>query len=512
MDTVDDFALHVDSDVALNLLKVWINVVVKDGDRKVGLAGTGVDLSAFMHELKAGGDRSTVSIMVDPKGVLQAHPNARYMEYNAQMKDEQRRMTLFQLLGDDGDRTLLRTRLDALVKGTTALETFHLKVEGKRYLASAIYLREIDWVAITLLDPAQVVGLRSFLPILVLLGLSLLATIGLVSWQLNRVLLGPLARLTESSREITAGRYDLVLPVERDDELGRLTGAFNHMAATIRNYTSNLEQLVAERTLALTESNRKVMDSIAYAKLIQESMLPTPEALALHLRDHCVLFRPRDGVGGDFYALLPDAGGWLLAVGDCTGHGVPGAFMSMSAGALLSQLVAKHGAGDPALLLRELNGALKELLHQGGGAELRSGTMDNGLDLGLLRVEPGRAVFAGARIPLWTLAPGETELGILPADAQSLGYRRSRPDFAFRNQELPIQPGTLCCLFTDGILDQHGGRFNFGFGRRRLGRFLQDHRELGMTALGEALATALAAYQGGNAQRDDLTFLAFRME
>jgi serine phosphatase RsbU (regulator of sigma subunit) len=101
---------------------------------------------------------------------------------------------------------------------------------------------------------------------------------------------------------------------------------------------------------------------------------------------------------------------------------------------------------------------------------------------------------------------------ILPADAQSLGYRRSRPDFAFQNRELTLAPGTLCFLFTDGLLDQHGGRFNFGFGRRRLGRFLQDHRAMTMADLGRALAGALAAYQGGNAQRDDLTFLAFRME
>ena len=509
---VDDFALHVDSDVTLNLLKVWINVVIKDKGRKVGMAGTGVDLSAFARELARGGDRNALTIMVDAGGTLQAHPNAAYLEFNARTKDEARRMTLYQLVDTEQDRDRLRERMARLVRGTSPQETFHLTVEGKRYLASGIYLKEIDWVAFTLVDQAQVVGMRSFLPILGLLGLSLLATIGLVSMLLHRMVLEPLARLTASSQEIAGGNYGIALPVERDDELGRLTQTFNHMAATIREDRAHLEDLVAERTRALTLSNRKILDSLDYAYLIQESMLPKPAVLASHLPDHCVLFRPRDIVGGDFYAFLPDAGGFLLAVGDCTGHGVPGAFMTMSAGAVLSQLAAKLGPASPALILRELNAALKALLHQGGQGEgpVRGGSMDNGLDLGLLRVEPGRMVFAGARIPLWTLSPGEPEIRVQAPDAQSLGYRRSRVDYPFRDVALDLPPGTLCWLFTDGILDQHGGKYNFGFGRRRLGRVLQELRDLPMAEQGQALAEALAEYQGSNPQRDDITILGFR--
>ncbi|NTV73506.1 MAG: SpoIIE family protein phosphatase [Holophaga sp.] len=511
LDKVDDFALHVDSSVPLGVLKVWVNVVVKDGGRKVGLAGTGVDLSAFLKDLVQGSDRSAQTIRVDPRGVLQAHPSIRYMDFNARMKDESRRMTLYQLVDSDAGRNLLRERLDRLVKGDSALESFQISVEGRRYLAAALFIKEIDWVTITLVDPSQVMGMRSFLPILGLLALSLLVTIALVSWLLNRMVLDPLARLTRSSREIAAGNYGITLPVDRDDEIGRLTRNFNYMAATIRDYTSNLEGLVEERTLALTQSNKKILDSLAYAHLIQESMLPKPADLSRHIPDHFVLFRPRDIVGGDFYACLPGERGFLLAVGDCTGHGVPGAFMSMSAGAILSQLVAKLGSADPALLLREMNGALKRLLHQGNSEPVpRGGIMDNGLDLALLKVLPDRVVFAGARLPLWVLGPGEEELTVHAGDAHSLGYRRSREDFPFRNQELPLAPGTVLYLFTDGVLDQHGGKFNFGFGRRRLGRLFQDLRGLPMAAQGEAVALALADYQGGNPQRDDITILGFR--
>ncbi|BDU74371.1 SpoIIE family protein phosphatase [Mesoterricola silvestris] len=511
LDKVDDFALHVDSSVPLGLLKVWVNVVVKDGGRKVGLAGTGVDLSAFLRELVSGTDRSAMTIMVDPKGVLQAHPSARYMDFNARMKDEARRMTLFQLVDGEAGRALLRARMDRLVKGESPLESFRISVEGRRYLAAALYIKEIDWVTITLVDPSQVMGLRSFLPILALLAVSLLVTIALVSWLLNRMVLEPLARLSGSSREIAAGNYGITLPVERDDEIGQLTRNFNHMAATIQDHTSNLEGLVEERTLALTQSNRKILDSLAYAHLIQESILPKAADLSLHVPDHFVLFQPRDIVGGDFYACLPLEDGCLLAVGDCTGHGVPGAFMSMSAGAILNQAVARLGAQDPALLLGEMNTALKRLLHQqGSGPGPRGGAMDNGLELALLRLRPGRAVFAGAHLPLWILEPGGDEITVLAGDSQSLGYRRSREDFPFRNQELALAPGTVIYLFTDGLLDQHGGRFNFGFGRRRLARLLLDLRGLPMAAQGEALGEALADYRGANPQRDDITILGLR--
>ena len=137
------------------------------------------------------------------------------------------------------------------------------------------------------------------------------------------MVLGPLARLTASSQEIAAGNYGITLEVSACDELGRLTESFNHMAATIRDHTANLEGLVAERTRELTQSNRKLLDSLEYAHLIQESLLPKAAELARHLPDHFVLFRPRDIVGGDFYAFLPDDRGFLLAVGDCTGHGCP---------------------------------------------------------------------------------------------------------------------------------------------------------------------------------------------
>ncbi len=515
---VDSYALHVDSSEQLGLLKVWINVVVKDGDRKVGLAGTGLDLTGFAHEIVQSGEKGVLTILMDRKGFLQAHPDARYMEFNARMKDESQRMTIFPLLGSDADRDLLRTRMRRLVLGASPVETFELTVEGRRYLAAATYMGDIDWLTLVLVDRSQVVGLRAFTPILVLLVLGLLATITLVSAMLNRVVVRPLERLTASSQRIAGGDYAIDLAVDREDEIGTLTSSFNHMTATVRDHLNHLEEKVRERTEALTaaneqlsESNRKITDSIRYAQLIQESLLPKEALLSRHLPDHMVLFRPRDIVGGDFYGLHPDPKGFLLAVADCSGHGVPGAFMTMSAGAVLEQVLGRIGPDDPAALLASVNRAMKATLHQQDRLQGLE-ALDNGLDMALLRVLPqeGRFVFAGARLPLWLRTP-DGALQELRGDPHSLGYRRSDPDRVFSNQAGSCPPGTCGYLFTDGILDQAGGPKGYGLGLRRLREVLDGFAGRPMAVQRAALETFLDGYQGMHPQRDDITFLGFRV-
>ena len=517
MKTVADFALHVDSSEQLGLLKVWINVLVKDHDDKVGLVGTGVDLSAFMQETAQSGDQAVTTVLVDRKGTLQAYPNTNYMEFNARMKDESRRMTLGQLLASDAERARLQDHIGRLVRGQAQVEVFPLTVEGRRRMVAATYMNELDWINLAVVDPAQVMGLRPFAPILALMILGLALSVLLVSVMLNRLVLKPLERLTGSSRAIAAGEFGIKLPVDRQDEIGLLTGTFNHMAATIRDYTANLERKVQERTEALSKANkkltefsRKITDSLDYAHLIQASMLPKPEVMASAIPDHFVLFKPRDIVGGDFYTLASDPGGFLVAVGDCAGHGVPGAFMSMSASAVLEQLLAKLGPEDPARILAELNEAMKSLLHQSERA-MGAGRLDNGLDLALVRVMPGKGLrFAGARLGFWTVAPGGG-LAEHKGDSQSLGYRRSLADFHFTNLDLPLEPGTSCYLFTDGILDQNGGPQGFGFGQRRLREVIAGMGDRPMAEQQAILARVLAEYQGRNLQRDDITLLGFRV-
>ncbi len=507
---VDDFALHVDRSEQLGLVKVWINVVVKDEGRKVGLGGTGLDLTTFLKDLS----QRAQTILVDGRGNLQAHPDTALMEAIAREKDEARRPTLGQLLDRDLDREELKARLATLEQHPDRVETFHLSLQGRRHLVAATAIPDIGWVALVLVDPSQVMSLAAFRPIALILVLSLLVTIILVTVLLNRLVLQPLGLLTTSAKAIAAGNYQLALPSTREDEIGDLTRAFDQMTREVREATATLESKVRDRTAELTEahgrlldSNRKVMDSLQVAQLLQRSLLPEPAQLRAQLPDHFVLYRPRDLVGGDFYALFPDPQGCLVAMADCTGHGVPGAPMTMSARSLLDQLLAELGPEDPAALLRAMNRALRTTLNHGEEGP------DNGLELGLLRLNrtQGQLRFASAHIPL-LLVHGYGTWEELVGDRESLGYRRSAPDHTFRTLERPLRPGTAYYLFTDGILDQAGGPRGFGLGRSRLRATLEALGNRPMADQGRALARTLAAYQGERPQRDDITLLGFRLE
>lgn len=516
---VDRYALHVDSSEQLGVVKVWINAIVNDDGRKVGMGGTGLDLSRFVREVVDSGEEGVMTILVDRRGVLQGHPDPRYMEYNARTKDESRRLTLFGLLGRPEDRARLRGALERLAAGRSSRETFDLSLQGRRWLAAAAPLPEIGWVAVALVEPSRVVGMEAFAPILAILAASLLGTVALVSVLLHRAVLEPLARLTASAREMAAGNYGVELPTGRRDEIGGLTDAFSRMAATVREHTATLEQKVLERTDALTAanrdliaSNRKIVDSLRYGRLIQSSLLPRPELVARHLPDHFLLYRPRDLVGGDFYVLVPDGRGLLLGVADCTGHGAPGAFMTMCARGVLGQVLHQLGPDDPALLLREMNRAMRRALQQEGrGGE--TGEPDNGLDLALVRLLPGegRLRFAGARLPL-LVRPARGPLQEIPGDRHSLGYRRSDPEFPFANRDLPLEAGCGYYLLTDGLLDQAGGDRGFGYGRRRLREVLDRAATLSMAEQGAALEASLAAHQAARPQRDDVTAWGFRFD
>lgn len=512
MKNVDAFDLHVDNNPQLGVTKIWINAIVRaDDGRKLGLGGSGLDLSAFLKDIVRSTDTGVETWLVDDQGRLQGHPDSALILANAQNKDEAARKTAFDLVEDAAERRALEQALAALARdGRSANAQVELTVDGRTRLAAISYLPELRWAAIVVVDPFQVVRLATFRPILILLGAALLATIVLVSWLLNRLVLTRLARLTGHTRAVAAGRYDSALSVDRPDEIGELTTAFNQMTVTIADYTQNLEAKVNSRTQLLQESNallaasnRKVMDSIEYARLIQSALLPKPAEMARLFADHGVLWLPRDVVGGDFYALYADgADGCLLAVGDCTGHGVPGAFMTMAAKALLDRAVATRGMDDPAALLDELDRGLETLLAGG-----QAGGSDNGLDLALLHLAPGRGAlrFAGARLALW-LVHDDGRLEAYKGERRSLGYRRGNAP-AFTNQPVTLAPGARYYLFTDGILDQNGGARGVAFGRSRLAETLARAPDVPLAAQIAALQALLHEYRNGLPQRDDITLV-----
>lgn len=247
-----------------------------------------------------------------------------------------------------------------------------------------------------------------------------------------------------------------------------------------------------------------IRESVDYASNIQRSLLPVPKVLEELFRDHFVIWQPRDVVGGDFYWLRECERGRLLVVCDCTGHGVPGAFMTIIGTAALDQALTAHPDGEPSALLAYMNGFVRRTLLQ----DSDEGHADDGMEIGICRLEAGRISFAGAR---FTLLAVDRQGGcrLIKGDRQGIGYRRCDPDARFTNHV--IAPGDdTYYLLTDGLVDQIGGEKRRAFGRRRLLRLLAGLQRLPMSEQKTAILESLGDYQGAEPRRDDVTVCGFR--
>jgi serine phosphatase RsbU (regulator of sigma subunit) len=257
----------------------------------------------------------------------------------------------------------------------------------------------------------------------------------------------------------------------------------------------------------LKTAQMKIMESIEYASSIQHALLPPAAAMEAAFPEHFIWWAPRDVVGGDTYWACEKEGCHLIALIDCTGHGVPGAFMTLIVYALLDQCLRDNGHNDPAGLLGEMNRRLKAFLHRSDAPV----PIDDGFDAAICRIDPGenRLVFAGAGLPLY-LESGE---GIreIKGDRAGVGDRRTSDRGAFTNHVLDLAGITKLFLATDGLTDQIGGESRLPFGRERFKRILHEIRTLPLSRQRQALSDAWHNHVGGEEIRDDLTVLGFSL-
>ncbi|PUA17785.1 SpoIIE family protein phosphatase [Glaciimonas sp. PCH181] len=262
-----------------------------------------------------------------------------------------------------------------------------------------------------------------------------------------------------------------------------------------------------------SEKNRNIMQSIEYASVIQRAMLSTSrDNMSSALTDACLVWEPRDVVGGDFYHFTHFEGGWFAAVADCTGHGVPGAFLTLIASSTLAQALVQHGPQDPALLLSEVNRSIKQSLGQHTAAD-RLSESDDGMDATFFWFDTSTSILtsAGAKISLFVLMPEHDEVVMVDGERIGLGYVATPLNAHWSNSTTTLSRNTIVFAATDGIIDQIGGSRNIAFGKRRIRTAMLANRHLPMSAFAETLMGEQKAYQGAHLRRDDLTFFAFRV-
>ncbi len=264
------------------------------------------------------------------------------------------------------------------------------------------------------------------------------------------------------------------------------------------------------------EKNRLVMESIDYGSIIQQSLSrASREGMREHLPDHFLIWEPRDVVSGDFYHFQDFGDGFLLVLFDCTGHGVPGAFMTLIMSAFLQGAINGKTCRDPGALIAEINRKVKiamgQLDHSPDSAtEAHS---DDGMDAAFCWFDRDlrRLTYAGAHMPLMLMLPDTEGVTVIDGDRQGVGYATTAMDQSWQNHEITLPAGTTLYLFSDGIFDQLGGDKRIAFGKRRVRECLIEHRSRPMPEQRHALLQALTAYQGTEARKDDVSAIGLRL-
>ncbi|PKP44931.1 MAG: hypothetical protein CVT95_10075 [Bacteroidetes bacterium HGW-Bacteroidetes-12] len=264
-------------------------------------------------------------------------------------------------------------------------------------------------------------------------------------------------------------------------------------------------ELLASQKDSIELKNKEITDSINYAERIQQALLFTEESEFLKTHDNFILFLPKDIVSGDFYWINENQNYTYIAVSDCTGHGVPGAFMSMLGISFLNEITTNNQLISPAEVLNQLRDKVINNLSQKG----ESGTSKDGMDISLIRVNNStkEIEWAGANNPLWIIR--KKELIELKPDKQPIGYYINQQPFT--NHELKLEKEDKVYLFSDGYVDQFGGESNKKFMKKRLKELFFQYAEMPINEHQLILLEQFKSWKGNNEQVDDICLIGFEV-
>ncbi len=344
-----------------------------------------------------------------------------------------------------------------------------------------------------------------------LVGIAVLAFGSMVFFWLSDRIVQPLQRLESASRKVAEGDMNVEVNTDSKDEVGVLANAFNVMVANIR---SSIEEIRNKNTALVMQQeiieqfNKRITDSVQYSKRIQGAILPDPVVMSKALREygaeHFIIFKPKDVVSGDFYWFSKVDDKVLVAVIDCTGHGVPGAFMSMIGNTLLNEIVNQKRITDPAQILADLHEGVRVALKQDSDNMLAQ----DGMEVCLCVLEGKTITFAGANRPLFLIREGGTPERI-KGSRQPIGGKNKAEDNAFENHRIEIKSGLSVYLTSDGYIDQKGDD-GTKMSTAGLQRLIQKTHILSTAEQRAQFVQTLYDHQGNEDQRDDISLVGLQ--
>lgn len=245
--------LNVDNDAHLRVTKVWMNCVIREGRRVLGILGTGIDLTSFIQEVVNVPQAGVTSMFVDRQGAVQAHRDQDLVDLRSLTADMSAKRTVYSMIDTSADRAALQGLMDEVAAGEAVAKSRFMTVSGRQMLVGVGYLDRLGWFNVTLMDIDAIIDKRLFLPIGLLLAAVMGLTTAVMVLVFKRQVLDRLKRLESVVHSARQGDYGPALSMgdERQDEVGRLSAAFTEMAVSVAEHTQLLEARVRERTEAL---------------------------------------------------------------------------------------------------------------------------------------------------------------------------------------------------------------------------------------------------------------------
>lgn len=267
-----------------------------------------------------------------------------------------------------------------------------------------------------------------------------------------------------------------------------------------------LEEKVKERTAEIEAQKEEITSSIEYASRIQMAMLPVSSVFTECFSDYFIIFKPRDIVSGDFYWIGEDGENIYFTVADCTGHGVPGAFMSTLGISILNEIITHHSNLKASTFLNILRDEIKMLLHQTG----KEGEAADGMDIALCVLKKNKKIlqYSGAFNPIYVHSNGE--LKEFRADRMPIGIHYG-DEASFTNHEINIKGGDIIYLLSDGLTDQFGGPEGSKYKKAQLKQLLSGIYHRPLSEQKKLIELEFLKWKGSNEQLDDVTVIGLRV-
>lgn len=266
-----------------------------------------------------------------------------------------------------------------------------------------------------------------------------------------------------------------------------------------------LAQAIAENRL-LVHKQKILTQNINYASNIQKNILSDNNQLSKLTEDYFMIFRPKDSCGGDYIWTQQTANAtrWIALV-DCTGHGAPGAFMTIASAINLKKIINENSHQSCGYILALLNKHLKSILHQ----QNKDAVSNHGLDMALCKIQGTTLNYSGAKTPLYMIY--DENLKIIQPTRKSIGYRQTPNHMIFQDNSIALQGNERFYLTSDGYIDQCGGEKTLPFGRKRFAKaILEGTPNKSFKEQKEYFEKIFSEYKGNEPQQDDLSFIGFK--